>query len=280
MRFLSYISIMVKNLDQEGLKSIVNRYDLFFIDLWGVVHNGIELYENSINVLDNLAAANKDFILLTNAPRPNATVINFLKKMGLKKYFENVFTSGEAAHKYLISHLGKKNFFHIGPPRDFDLFKNIEKNNVLNIEDADYFLCTGLFEDQENDLNYYKKLLSNHTSKKMICTNPDLIVDRGEEREYCAGSVAKSFEEIKGEVIYFGKPHPPVYNLSTNIINKKVLCIGDNLNTDIKGANIQNFDSLLITNGIHRKEILDTELMSVLKKYETRVDYIQNNLKW
>ena len=280
MRFLSYISIMVKNLDQEGLKSIVNRYDLFFIDLWGVVHNGIELYENSINVLDNLAAAKKDFVLLTNAPRPNATVINFLKKMGLKKYFENVFTSGEAAHKYLISELGKKNFFHIGPPRDFDLFKNIEKNNVLNIEDADYFLCTGLFEDQENDLNYYKKLLSNHTSKKMICTNPDLIVDRWEEREYCAGSVAKSFEEIKGEVIYFGKPHPPVYNLSTNIINKKVLCIGDNLNTDIKGANIQNFDSLLITNGIHRKEILDTELMSVLKKYETRVDYIQNNLKW
>jgi len=280
MRFLSYISIMVKNLDQEGLKSIVNRYDLFFIDLWGVVHNGIELYENSINVLDNLAVAKKDFVLLTNAPRPNATVINFLKKMGLKKYFKNVFTSGEAAHKYLISHLGKKNFFHIGPPRDFDLFKNIEKNNVLNIEDADYFLCTGLFEDQENDLNYYKKLLSNHTSKKMICTNPDLIVDRGEEREYCAGSVAKSFEEIKGEVIYFGKPHPPVYNLSTNIINKKVLCIGDNLNTDIKGANIQNFDSLLITNGIHRKEILDTELISVLKKYETRVDYIQNNLKW
>ncbi len=280
MRFLSYISIMVKNLDQEGLKSIINRYDLFFIDLWGVVHNGIELYENSINVLDNLAAANKHFILLTNAPRPNETVINFLKKMGLKKYFENVFTSGEAAHKYLISELGKKNFFHIGPPRDFDLFKNIEKNNVSNIEDADYFLCTGLFEDQENDLNYYKKLLSNHTSKKMICTNPDLIVDRGEEREYCAGSVAKSFEEIKGEVIYFGKPHPPVYNLSTNIINKKVLCIGDNLNTDIKGANVQNFDSLLITNGIHRKEILDTELMSVLKKYETRVDYVQNNLKW
>ena len=280
MRFLSYISIMVKNLDQEGVKSVVNRYDLFFIDLWGVVHNGIELYENSINVLDNLAAAKKEFVLLTNAPRPNATVKNFLKKMGLKKYFENVFTSGEAAYKYLISELGNKNFFHIGQPKDFDLFKNIKKNNVLNIEDADYFLCTGLFEDQENDLNYYKKLLSNHTSKKMICTNPDLIVDRGEEREYCAGSVAKSFEEIKGEVIYFGKPHPPVYNLSTNIINKKVLCIGDNLNTDIKGANIQNFDSLLITNGIHRKEILDTELMSVLKKYETRVDYIQNNLKW
>ena len=280
MRFLSYISIMVKNLDNLGIKSIVNRYDLFFIDLWGVVHNGIKLYENSIDVLDKLAAKKKDFILLTNAPRPNATVINFLKKIGLKKYFENVFTSGEAAYKYLINELDKKKFFHIGPPRDFDLFKNIENNNVLDIGDADYILCTGLFDDQENDLNYYKNLLSNHVSKKMICTNPDLIVDRGEKREYCAGSVAKSFEEIKGKVIYFGKPHPPVYNLSTSIINKNILCIGDNLNTDIKGANVQNFDSLLITNGIHRKEILDLELEGVLKKYDTTVNYIQKSLKW
>ena len=280
MRFLSYISIMVKNLDDEGIKSIVKRYDLFFIDLWGVIHNGIKLYENSIDVLDNLTAAKKDFVLLTNAPRPNLTVISFLKKIGLKKYFENVYTSGEAAHKYLISEFNKKKFFHIGPPRDYDLFKNIENNNVLNIEDADYILCTGLFDDQENDLNYYKNLLSNHISKKMICTNPDLIVDRGEQREYCAGSVAKSFEEIKGKVIYFGKPHPPVYNLSTNISNKRVLCIGDNLNTDIKGANIQNFDSLLITSGIHRQEILEIELNKVLNKYEVSLNYSQNILKW
>ena len=280
MRFLSYISNMAKNLDHLGIKSIVDSYDLFFIDLWGVVHKGIKLYDHSIEVLGNLTKAKKDFVLLTNAPRPNENVVNFLKKIGLKKYFENVFTSGEAAHKYLVSELDKQKFFHIGPPRDFDLFKNIEKNNVLNIEDADYLLCTGLFDDHENDLNYYKNLLLNHISKKMICTNPDLIVDRGKKREYCAGSVAKSFEEIKGKVIYFGKPHPPVYNLSINVINKKVLCIGDNLNTDIKGANIQNFDSLLITNGIHRKEISEIELKQVLKKYEVNVNYTQKILKW
>jgi len=280
MRFLSYISNMTKNLDNLGLKSIADDYDLFFIDLWGVIHNGISLYKHSIEVLDNLSTAKKDFILLTNAPRPNENVVDFLKKIGLKKYFDNVFTSGEAAQKYLSSELGKRKFFHIGPPRDFDLFKNIKKNNVLNIEDADYLLCTGLFDDYENDLNYYKNLLSNHISKKMICTNPDLIVDRGEEREYCAGSVAKSFEEIKGRVVYFGKPHPPVYSMSTNVKNKKVLCIGDNLNTDIKGANIQSFDSLLITNGIHRKEILEIEFSQVLKKYEVNVNYTQKILKW
>ena len=274
------MSNMLKNLDNQGLKSIVNNYDLFFIDLWGVVHNGIKLYDQSIEVLDNLSKSKKDFILLTNAPRPNENVVNFLKKIGLNKHLKNVFTSGEAAKKYLVSELDKQKFFHIGPPRDYDLFENVKKNNVLNINDADYFLCTGLFDNYESDLNYYKKLLSNHISKKMICTNPDLIVDRGDKREYCAGSVAKTYEEIKGEVIYFGKPHPPVYKQSINTINKKVLCIGDNLNTDIKGANVQKFDSLLITNGIHRQEILEIELNQVLKKYKVTVDYIQKNLKW
>ena len=271
---------MTKNLDHLGLKSVVDNYDLFFIDLWGVVHNGIKLYDHSIEVLYNLSKAKKNFILLTNAPRPNENVINFLKKIGLKKYFENVFTSGEAAHKYLVNELDKQKFFHIGPPRDFDLFKNIEKNNVFNIEDADYLLCTGLFDNYENDLNYYKNLLSNHISKKMICTNPDLIVDRGERREYCAGSIAEVFKEINGKVIYFGKPYPPVYNLSINVKDKKVLCIGDNLNTDIKGANIQNFDSLLITNGIHKKEILELELDQVVKKYDVNIEYTQKILKW
>jgi len=281
MRFLSYISNMTKNLDQSGLKSIVDSYDLFFIDIWGVVHNGIKLYDNSLEVLENLSNLNKEFILLTNAPRPSSTVVNFLKKMGLNKFFENVFTSGEAALKYLIKDLKNKKFFHIGPStRDFDLFKSFEKNKVLNIKDADYLLCSGLFDGHSDDLNYYKSLFSEHISKKMICTNPDLIVDRGDKREYCAGSVAKIFEEIKGEVIYFGKPYPPVYNLSSETKNKKVLCIGDNLNTDIKGANIQNYDSLLITNGIHRYEISKIKLNNVIEKYKAKVDYFQTDLKW
>ncbi len=280
MRFLSYISNMTKNLDKSGLKSIVNSYDLFFIDIWGVVHNGIDLNKTSIEVLENLSNLNKEFVLLTNAPRPNITVINFLEKMGLNKiFFDNVFTSGEAALKYLIKDLKNKKFFHIGPPRDFDLFRSFEENKVSKINDSDYLLCSGLFDDLD-DLNYYKTLFIDHVSKKMICTNPDLVVDRGEKREYCAGSVAKIFEEIKGEVIYFGKPYPPVYHLSSDTKNKKILCIGDNLNTDVRGANIQNYDSLLITSGIHRKEILKFKLNNVIEKYNAKVDYSQTDLKW
>ena len=268
------------NLDKFGLKSIYKKYNLFFIDIWGVIHNGINLHDHSIEVLENLSKANKKFILLTNAPRPNLIVANYLKKMGLKKFFENVFTSGEASLKYLTKDLKDQKFYHIGPPRDFDLFKTFKKNKVSKIENSDYLLCTGLLEEYGNNLNLYKNLLSEHISKKMVCTNPDLIVDRGDQREYCAGAVAKTFEEIKGKVVYFGKPYAPVYNLSCNIKYNEVLCIGDNLNTDIKGANIQNYDSLLITNGIHRQEILKTNLNNVKEKYKVKVNYFQTNLKW
>jgi len=277
---------MVKNLDDLGIKSIVDSYDLFFIDLWGVVHNGVKLYDHSIEVLEKLKIAKKEFVLLTNAPRPNYPVTKFLKTLGMNKFFENIFTSGEAALKYLINEHKDEKFFHVGSIRDYDLFEKFKHKKVSKIQDSNYILCTGLLEihDRKSYLNvnldFYENLLAEHVSKKMICTNPDLIVDKGNTREYCAGTVAKLFEQINGKVIYFGKPYPPVYNLSANLKNKKVLCIGDNLNTDIKGANIQNFDSLLITNGIHRKEILETELNKVLKKYEVNTHYIQKNLKW
>ena len=272
---------MTKNLDFSGLKTIADNYDLFYIDLWGVVHNGVNLHEKAIAVLNELLNKKKMLVLLTNAPRPNKTVQNFLEKMGMDKVLrDHVFTSGEAALNYLKKSYLSKKFYHIGPPRDFDLFYLFEKNKCENISDSEYFLCTGLFDDQNKDLTYYENLLEKHINKKMICTNPDLIVDRGEVRELCAGSVAMVFEKMGGEVVYFGKPHPEVYNQSIENNKKKILAIGDNLNTDIKGANLLNYDSLLISNGIHRDEIKNKGIQNVLKEYEAIVNYIQSDLKW
>ena len=114
----------------------------------------------------------------------------------------------------------------------------------------------------------------------MICTNPDLIVDKGNSRELCAGSIALVFEKMGGEVIYFGKPYPEVYNQSIDNRGKKILSIGDNLNTDIKGANLLNYDSLIISNGVHKKEIKKEGIEIVSKKYGVITNYIQTELKW
>ena len=272
---------MTKNLDKEGLSSIADKYELFYVDLWGVIHNGIILHEKAISALKEITKRNKDYVLLTNAPRPNKTVKYFLEKMGMDKEIrEHVFTSGEAALKYLKKNYLNKSFFHIGPPRDFDLFNDFKKNRTENINHCEFLLCTGLFDNYRDDLEYYKNLLEENLKKKMICTNPDLIVDRGNIREFCAGSVAMVFEKMGGNVIYFGKPYPEVYNQSFKNKGKKILSIGDNLNTDIKGANLLNYDSLLISNGIHKNEIRDKGLEETVKSYETICNYTQSELKW
>ena len=263
---------MTKNLDLSGLRSIADNYDLFYIDLWGVIHNGLKLNEDAIQTLHHLKNLNKEFVLLTNAPRPNLPVQMFLNNMGMDKLLQKyVFTSGEAALKFLKLNHNTENFFHVGPPKDNDLFKEFIDNKKDKISEADYILCTGLFENEE-DLIYYKKFLENYINKKMICTNPDLIVD--------TGSVAMVFEKLGGKVIYFGKPYAEVYNLSIENKNKRVLSIGDNLNTDIKGANLLNYDSLLISNGIHKNEINQKGIKEISKQYETIVNYIQSDLKW
>jgi len=272
---------MTKNLDNDGLRSIIGDYDIFYIDLWGVIHNGINLHKNAIQALEEISKAKKNYVLLTNAPRPNNTVKNFLEKLGMnEKIREKVYSSGEAALSYLKKNYLNKRFYHVGPSRDFDLFVEFENNKEKNINKSFYLLCTGLFEDHEGDLNYYKELFKDHLDKKMICTNPDLIVDRGNKRELCAGSVALVFKKMGGEVIYFGKPYPEVYNQSINNKNKKALSIGDNLNTDIKGANLLNYDSLLISNGVHKNEIKTEGIDMVSKKYEVTVNFIQTELKW
>ena len=76
----------------KGLSQIQSKYDTFFIDLWGVIHNGIQLYPGAINVLENLNKLNKRFVLISNAPRPSKSVEKYLINLKMDKVFlKNIF---------------------------------------------------------------------------------------------------------------------------------------------------------------------------------------------
>ena len=264
----------------KHLSDIYENYDIFVIDLWGVVHNGIMLNSKAIDAIDKLNKKLKKIVFLSNAPRPSSKVINFLLKMNMdKKYLSNVITSGEAAMHAINKNKFGKTFFHLGPPRDISVFEKVKKNKV-DIKSCDFILCTGLFDEHESDLEYYKKFLKDYVAKKLVCTNPDLTVHRGKVEELCAGSVAKVFEKLGGEVVYYGKPHKEVYDMCFNP-SDKVLAIGDNLRTDIKGANNLKIDCVFITQGVHRDEHNDnSELQALLNKYGVQANFFQKELKW
>ena len=264
----------------KHLSEVFKSYDTFVIDLWGVMHNGVVLNSKAVEAVDHLNNNSKKIVFLSNAPRPSSKVINFLLKMNLdKKYLLNVMTSGEAAIDAINQNKFGKTFFHLGPPRDSSLFEK-QKNNKTEIDKCDFILCTGLFDNHEDDLSYYKNFLKDHISKKLICTNPDLIVHKGNIEELCAGSVAKVFEELGGKVIYYGKPYKEVYKKCFDK-GEKVLAIGDNLRTDIKGANNLKIDSIFITQGIHRQECSDiSKLNELLLKYKVKINFFQKELTW
>ena len=268
----------IKKLDH--LSSIFNEYDAFIIDLWGVMHNGVSLNNSAVKAVSELQSNGKRIVFLSNAPRPTKKVVEFLKKMKMEdRFLKNIFTSGEAAINSLKKNQFGLKFYHLGPQRDDSLFSDI-KINKTTLDKCDFILCTGLFDEESENLQFYNDLLKNFTKKKLVCTNPDLIVHRGAKEEYCAGTIAEIFKSLGGKVTYFGKPYEEVYNLCLEK-NKKTFVIGDNLNTDIRGANNLNLDSLFVIDGVHRSEFKnEDELGELLKKYKVKTKYFQKSLIW
>ena len=268
----------MKKLDH--ISEIYNFYDTFIIDLWGVIHDGISLKNKAILTIDKLLQGSKKIVFLSNAPRPSDKVKEFLLKLNMQeKYLTNIVTSGEAAMQAINKEKFGKFFYHLGPSRDDSIFFKVKKNKT-KLEDSDFILCTGLFDEHQSDLNFYKDLLKKSLTKKLICTNPDLTVHRGEYEEYCAGTIAQIFESLGGEVVYFGKPYTEIYKMCFTK-NEKILAIGDNLRTDIKGANNLKVDSIFITGGVHRDEFkTNNELLKLIEKYKVNANYFQSELTW
>ena len=268
----------MKKLDH--LSKIYSSYDTFIIDLWGVMHNGISLNKKAMEVVKKLTLKSKKIVFLSNAPRPSLNVKEFLMNMKMEeKYLKNIVTSGEAAMSAINQNRFGKFFFHLGPDRDEPIFRQVKKNQT-SIEKSEFILCTGLFDEHEGDLDYYKNLLKDHLSKKLVCTNPDLTVHRGNSEEYCAGLIAQIFESMGGEVIYYGKPYKEIYKMCFKN-QERVLAIGDNLRTDIKGANNLKIDSIFILDGVHRQEYKsENELETLFEKYKVRPEYFQTILNW
>ena len=240
----------------EKLSEIYSKYDCFFIDLWGVIHNGVNIFKNVKETL-NFLKKNKDVFFLTNAPRRSHVIKDQLLNFGIESFLYNdVISSGEITWQRL-KEKKELNCFLIGPPRDYHLIEGLNLNIVKDPKSVDIIINTGPWGDNDVLDNYIPVL--NQLIKSdpiMICSNPDKTVIRGEKFMICAGLLAEYYQKIGGKVEYYGKPHSEIYEFTYLKIKNKtsqILVIGDSLENDIKGANLQNIDSLLITSGIHRE---------------------------
>jgi HAD superfamily hydrolase (TIGR01459 family) len=247
-----------------ALSHLAGRYDAVFCDLWGCLHNGKTAYPAAVAALQAFRAQGGKVALVTNAPRPNSTVIAQLDRMGVPRdAWDVVVSSGDAAQAAMLQGAVGKKVFHIGAVKDEDFFTVLPEGAVaperVGLLEAEGIVCTGLEDDlTETPDDYRAQLLLGKTrGLTMLCANPDIIVDMGDKRVYCAGAIAGAYEDMGGTALYFGKPHPPIYDLARRQLglnDAQILCIGDGIGTDVAGGMAEGLDTLFITGGLAADE--------------------------
>lgn len=252
----------------DGLSAVADRYDGFILDLWGVVHDGARPYPGVPECLSELRRRGKKVCLLSNAPRRVAASRAKLDGMGITDdLYDALYTSGEASWEALRdppdawhAALGRR-LFHIGPPRDNDVYEGIPgRVRVMSPADADFVVNTGI-DDFDETLVDYEQVLRDCADRglPMLCANPDLVVVVQGRMVICAGELARRYEELGGSTAYHGKPHAPVYRHCLGLLGgidpSRICMVGDSLRTDIAGASAAGIDGILITGGIHREEL-------------------------
>ncbi|MEX0317936.1 MAG: TIGR01459 family HAD-type hydrolase [Ruegeria sp.] len=254
-----------------ALSEVSDRYKALFVDLWGCVHNGITAYPEAVAALQTYRAQGGIVVLVTNSPKPRAGVGEQLTQFNVPAdAYDTIATSGDSARSAMfLGAVGEKVYFMGEWQRDAEFFEPLKLlEHPIHIErvpldQAEGIVCCGPFDPHADpDVNRPDFLLAKHKGLKLLCANPDIVVDRGEVREWCAGALARLYTEMGGESLYFGKPHPPIYDLArrrlmalgTDVPDSEILVIGDGPHTDIAGGIGEGLDSLFITGGLAASE--------------------------
>ena len=259
----------------SALSDVSDRYDALFVDLWGCVHNGIKAIPSAVAALQDYRAKGGAVVLVTNAPRSRHEVAKQLTKFEVPEdAYDDIATSGDAARAAMFQGAVGSKVYFMGLDFDLTFFDPLQiLDNPVEItrvplQEAEGIVCCGPFDPHADpEVNRPDFLYAKQKGLKLLCANPDIVVDRGERREYCAGALAKLYTEMGGESLYFGKPHPAIYDLArrrlaahlADVPDSGILAIGDGPHTDILGAMGEDFDSLFITGGLARAETKTTQ---------------------
>lgn len=249
------------------LDEISGRYDAVFCDLWGCLHDGVNVFPEAVAALQRFRKSGGKVILLTNSPRPRDQVALQLDQLGAPRdCWDDIATSGDSAQTAMMAGAVGRRVWHLGPERDLAFFTDLPANlgsatpvQRVSFDEAEGIVCTGLFDDETEAPEDYRArfLLAKTRGLKLLCANPDIIVDRGEQRIFCAGALAALYDEMGGQSLYFGKPHPPIYDLARRrlaaldtVPDDRILAIGDGPGTDVKGAIGEDLDCLFVSGGL------------------------------
>ncbi|MDZ4053954.1 MAG: TIGR01459 family HAD-type hydrolase [Phenylobacterium sp.] len=280
----------------QGLSDLIDHYDVLLSHVWGVIHNGRESFPAACAALARWRAERGPVILISNSPRPSADVVAQLDALGVPRDSWSAFVTSGDATRLLLAERAPGPAWRLGPDRDAPLYEGLGLS-FESLEKAAFIACTGPIDDETEGPGDYQDRFEGAAARglEMVCANPDIVVQRGDRLIYCGGALAQLYETLGGKVVMAGKPHAPIYELCVAeaerltggpVARSRMLCIGDGVATDVKGANAQGLDVLFIAAGIHGGETITPEgldaaaVESLLRQEGAQARWAMADLAW
>ena len=249
----------------SSLSDLAPNYDAVLSDVWGVVHNGVAAYGDAVEALRAFRKAGGRVVLITNAPRASAPIIDMLDRMGVPRdAYDAVVSSGDVTREMIAPYRGKV-IHHIGPATiDDSLYEGL---GLIRgpAEDAAAVVVTDLDTDDDTPDMYEDRIKVWLTRNlPLICANPDRVVEHGGRIIYCGGALADLYEAHGGRIRMAGKPYRQIYDEALRLAEAaagrslertRILAIGDSVRTDAIGAANAGLDLMFITGSIHAQEL-------------------------
>ena len=237
-----------------GLATVAARYDGFILDQWGVMHDGRRPYDGALEAMRQLRAARKRVVILSNSGQRSASNEAGLERLGFPKaLWDDLVSAGEDAWRALKADPPGRHWLVFGDPKRL---AGLDFVPVADVERAD---CLVALRTDEPEISAYDAVFERAVARglRLVCANPDHWRFGADGALLPApGAFAERYAAMGGDVQWHGKPHPHIYETalkSLAVPKDRVLCVGDSMPHDVRGAADAGLDAALVTAGVHRE---------------------------
>jgi HAD superfamily hydrolase (TIGR01459 family) len=271
-----------------GIRELAERFDIFLLDQFGVLHDGVAPYPGAIDALLQLKAAGKRTLLLSNSGKRSAPNETRLVRLGFAPGSWDYFlSSGEVAWRMLGADLRQSSTLRcllIARDSDRSAVDGLPLTLTHDGAAADIVLLSAS-EGDRYDLEHYRRLLEPAAARGVacLCTNPDKIMLTPDGARFGAGRIAELYEEIGGKVTWIGKPFAQIYTTALEMLGNPepaaVVCVGDSVEHDIAGGRAAGLNTALVATGI-LETAGEGERAALFAKHGAAPDFLLPAFRW
>ena len=262
-----FVTLASRTRTVTGMSTLMDDFDAFILDQWGVLHDGHTPYPGAIDCLQRIKNTGKMVVILSNSGKRGEDNAQLIVRMGFaRELFAEVVCAGDDARDAIL-HDPDPFYRSLGPrclpftrADDLHLAEGLGRQLVTDVEQADFLLVLSM-DSAVQSLAHWEPVLQRARDRDlpMVCGNPDLArVSPSGELFEAPGLLAKRYAALGGAVRIHGKPNARIYNTCLRALpypRQRIAGVGDSLLHDVLGASGVGLPSIFVASGVHQEEL-------------------------